>query len=919
MKREFLGWDEMPLDRAAAWLVDRFGSDMQSLLVALPGARSGRLLGERLARLAGPGLRPPQVATAGLASDALLRVEGAPASRLVRTLAWKRALSELAPASLSRIVARPPQSDDLAGWMRLAEEVRTLFGEVAAEGLQFADVAENEVLAPLEGERRRWQALAEAQTHMAGVLGEAGFVDPHVARLEAIDAGRVRHDRLIVLVGVSEMNALLRRALERCEAETVALVFAPEQHAERFDEYGALIPEQWSGFEIELDANSQWFVVDRPVDQAEQTVAVISGWEGRYAAEQISLGLADREVAPFLQGSLTERGVAARDATGTPMARTRPVLLLEAVGRFVEGRRFADLAALLRHPDFQAILGVPDAVELADNYHNDHLPWLADGSWLDRRMDPLWSAVEKRLGALPDSGEHPVATIARGIQKFLQDVYAGPELDPDHESDRILIASLSRLAEALTELEGLPAEVAAAGSSAATIALLLRSLANDPIPPAGARRDEPTVEMLGWLELPLDDAPALVVTGFEDGRVPESLRGDAYLPNRLRESLGLVDNAKRLARDLFATELLLRSRERVAFVSGRRSADGDPQLPSRIVFHCPESQVVSRVKRFVGGTGSRVPRVKVSAESDRALPRLDVTPEIESISVTAFGRFLSSPYQFYLERIARLETLDDRARELDPMHFGSLAHDVLELFGRDESARDRHEADEIARFLVDALRELARRRYGARPLPSLQLQLRQLEHRLEVFAGVQARRRQQGWEIHRSEWQPADGGVPFPVDDTPIRLKGRIDRIDWHPETKQWALWDYKTGENVSNPRTTHRAGDGTWRDLQLPLYCLLAVELLGDAEPSEIGYIALPRDEAGIRFLNVDRWGGTKSEPEPLADALENAFETARDVVRRIRKGEFFTLDGFDPRDPVFEAIGGVGIVASADEEGEE
>ena len=42
-------------------------------------------------------------------------------------------------------------------------------------------------------------------------------------------------------------------------------------------------------------------------------------------------------------------------------------------------------------------------------------------------------------------------------------------------------------------------------------------------------------------------------------------------------------------------------------------------------------------------------------------------------------------------------------------------------------------------------------------------------------------------------------------------------------------------------------------------------------------------------------------------------------DVSFGIRKGEFFTVDGFDPRDPIFEAIGGVGIVAGAEEEGEE
>ena len=49
MERVFLGWDGMPLERAATWLVERFGADMADVLVALPGARSGRLLGERLA------------------------------------------------------------------------------------------------------------------------------------------------------------------------------------------------------------------------------------------------------------------------------------------------------------------------------------------------------------------------------------------------------------------------------------------------------------------------------------------------------------------------------------------------------------------------------------------------------------------------------------------------------------------------------------------------------------------------------------------------------------------------------------------------------------------------------------------------------------------------------------------------------
>jgi hypothetical protein len=441
-------------------------------------------------------------------------------------------------------------------------------------------------------------------------------------------------------------------------------------------------------------------------------------------------------------------------------------------------------------------------------------------------------------------------------------------------------------------------------------------MGGDAVPPAAARPGEPTLEMLGWLELALDDAAALVVTGFEDGRVPESIHGDAYLPNRLRQSLGIVDNQKRLARDLYATELLLQSRERVAFITGRRSAAGDPQVPSRIVFHCAESEVVPRVKRFLEGSKQARPRVKGSAGSGRALPRLAEDVEIEWLSVTDFGRYLKSPYLFYLERVARLETLDDRARELDPMGFGGLAHEGLQRFGGNERMRDERDEKQLGQFLTDTLRTLGSERYGRHPLPAVQLQLEQLAQRLRGFAVAQTKRREEGWEIRETEWSPPQGYHALDVDGAPIRLTGRIDRIDHHPEKQEWAIWDYKTGESVDHPLIAHRRQDGEWKDLQLPLYCVLAVELLGDAVPAEVGYIALPREETKIGFSGVDRWSRRKDDEETFEEGMESALEAARDVVRAIRGGEFFTDEHFAPRDEIFAAIGGVGIIAGSAEE---
>jgi ATP-dependent helicase/nuclease subunit B len=425
--------------------------------------------------------------------------------------------------------------------------------------------------------------------------------------------------------------------------------------------------------------------------------------------------------------------------------------------------------------------------------------------------------------------------------------------------------------------------------------------------------------MLGWLELALDNAPALVVTGFEDGRVPESVLGDAYLPNKLRQNLGIVDNQKRLARDLYATELLLHSREKVAFITGRRSAAGDPQVPSRIIFHCPESDVVQRVKRFLRGSDNATTQTSSAIEAGQgySLPRHDHDIPFDSISVTAFARYLKSPYLFYLEYMARLRTLDDRARELDPMSFGSLAHNVLQRFGENEEARNERDETRIAQYLTEELDRLGTERYGQHPLPAVRLQLAQLAYRLRTFAGIQAKQREAGWEIRKTEWSPAGGYVEFLVDDIPLRLKGKIDRIDYNINTNQWAIWDYKTGEEIDKPVNTHRLTNGEWKDLQLPLYCLLAAELLDDDKPPQVGYIAIPRDESEIRFAPIKSWSRKKGSEETFSEGVESAIETAQNIVRSIRhSGNFFTSEGFQPRDPIFAAIGGVGIITAGEED---
>jgi hypothetical protein len=244
-----------------------------------------------------------------------------------------------------------------------------------------------------------------------------------------------------------------------------------------------------------------------------------------------------------------------------------------------------------------------------------------------------------------------------------------------------------------------------------------------------------------------------------------------------------------------------------------------------------------------------------------------------------------------------LETVDEDARELDPLQFGNLAHEVLQRFGQGE-LRDSTDMDAIAGFLRGALEELTAERFGPRVLSAVRLQVEQLRYRLEHLARRQAEHARAGWRIHAVEHVVE--GFALEVDGLPALFRGRIDRIDRHTLTGAWWIVDYKTGERGDSPEKGLEGGE--WRDLQLPLYRAMARTLTGDGEVT-LGHFLLPRKVDGIRLEPVG-WS-----EEVLAEGLEQA----RECVRRIRRGEFFELGARPPHEKVLAAIEGRGLLAAA------
>ncbi len=895
LKRVFLGWSRPGLAVVVEHLVERFGRpgalDLAGVIVVVPGARAGRRLLEILVEHAdehGWALAPPKIVTLGRLPELLYIAKRPFADDLTQQLAWIAALRRCEPKELDPFLPALPAEGDLPGWLALAEMLARVHRELAADGFSFLDVESRGRQLAGFSESPRWKALGAVQRRYLAALDELGLWDVQTARLIAIRRQECRTEAEVVLAGTVDLNRVQRQLLDQVAARVTALVPAPAELSDRFDGYGCIRPPAWQEAPIDLD-DGQIELVDDPPDQAAAVVRAIAGYGGRYCGEEITVGVPDEQVVPFVEQYLRQCDVPTRYAAGTPVGRTGPFRLLAAAADYLEGRRFSTLASLVRHPALQDWLEsgglAGDCLTELDAYYARRLPHALDDSWLGQ--DGERRVIEKAHGAVEgllrgfDGQRRPLADWGQPILDLLAAVFGARPLSATDDPDRTVLAACERIRGTVMAHQAIPPRLAPAVTGPEAVRLVLRQVEAEAVAAPALRG---AVELLGWLELPLDDAPALVVTGLNEGIVPSAVRGDLFLPNQLRTELDLEDSDRRYARDAYALSVLAASREQLKLIVGRRTAEGDPLAPSRLLFACDAQTVARRTLRLFSTADSLVSAAPVPGalrpgreRSALEPPRPRRLPEpVTSMRVTEFRDYLACPYRYYLRHRLGLAGLADAADELDGAMFGSLAHEVLRKFGEGEAAES-DDAEVIFAHFSRLLDEAVAAFHGPSPLSAVRVQAEQLRLRLRKLADWQAGWRRQGWTIERVEAYPREKAAFLEVDGRRMCLRGRIDRIDLHRETGRRVVFDYKTSDTARTPDKTHRK-DGRWVDLQLPLYRRL-VKGMGIDGPVELGYILLPKD-VGKTSHALAEWD---------AATLDSADQAAAEVVAAIWAERFW------------------------------
>lgn len=891
IRRIFLNWDRPVLPKLVDDLLQRSRSsahiDLSHLILIFAGRQAERRCLEILTERAGGALCPPLTATVGRLPELLYLPKRPFASTLVQQMVWAQALQKTPESKLRGLMQSIPAPEDQAAWLRLGDLLRRQHAELAGDQLDFAEVWKLGKSLPGFSEAARWKLLASIQTEYWRLLDALELWDQQTARLEAIRRKECQTDHDIVTVGTVDLNRATRAMLELVSERVTAYVPAPESMADHFDEFGCLLPDRWADETIDL-RSEQILMADDSKSQCTQVVSVLASLKGEYSFDDIIIGMPDPQLVVPLQRTLEEYDVPSHWPVDRMLSSTGPFRLLEAVADFLENHSSGQFAALIRHPDVGEWLntrGLPAKwLSVWDQYFVDHLPSSLDDLPEGRGVEVAWKLrreIQTLLSPFADQ-KKPLLEWGPSVNALLVTIYGERTFHPGSPEGKILVEACEELQRVFASDAELPESLDLPVSAAEAIRLLLSN--SDCELYRGF--DGPAIQMTGWLELPLDDAPVAIVTTMNETFVPQSVNHDLFLPNQLRAHLGIEDNARRYARDLYLLSSLVHSRKVVRLIVARRDVSRNPLAPSRLLFATDPEQIARRVLEFYdepeGGTEKHIlpapPSTRLlAAQAAFPIPRPRPMKDPHSeFRVTEFRDYLASPYRYYLRHILKLNEISDEVSELDGAAFGTLVHEVLSRFGSSATSESR-DAGTIAEYLDNSLTEVVRELYGEDPLAAILIQKEQARRRLNAFAGWQARWRQEGWEIHAVEYM-VEESVPFNLGDgRSISLKGRLDRIDVHPETGRWTIFDYKTGDAGAAPEKTHRY-KGDWLDLQLPLYRHLARPLCQEGE-IQLGYIVLPRDVNAVSE-QLAKWS---------QEELIHADDTAREIARKILDEQFW------------------------------
>lgn len=888
-----------------------FSIDLSHLLVIVPTAKSGRHLLEALstdAKTRDHGLLTPEIITPIQFLERALKDIENRASEADCLFAWTQVLNRY-PAEKLRFIF-PNTSPSEAFTLDHAKRFHRLRREIGIEGLDLSSIAEacsQENIEPV-----RWATLAELEKDYYHALNKKGLSDPIQAnRLCAENYPLTIDFSKIIIVATPDPNPLPLKALKQLEKTHALEIWINGPKGDLFDPWGIPNPEHWQNRALDMDNwNYQLQRLNQSLDIPDTLVREIA----KCPVESLQIGVLDPNLIQPISHYFSLESLPFYNPEGLSITESALGKFILSLLHFQEDQSNDRLKQLVLNPYFfqsaQVDESVEDILTAIDSLFNKHL------------CHNLFD-IKSRLNTQPYSKLHGLSTIINYAEAFIYPNHSEKAfiewlkdrlnrllnlvglLEIDNVFKNLVEAISQTFEAALGAEKNFPKEASNYGRTVLAELLKKQKIYKE--------REKDAHDLFGWLELLWHDAPLSILCGLNEGIVPRAISNDAFLTEQLRNLLGMKTQEQNYANDLYLFESIGRKRSLQAGHSQGKliiylpesDAEGNPLMPSRMLFHVPDTQLLARTENIL----LKKPE-KIEFHEHRPAWLIGSTlPALrpDSISVSALNDYLQCPFRFYLKHILKLKSKNFNRREMSAAEFGILFHQVVASLKGESFQGD---SDAVA--WIDRLHRLADQQiasqYGENLSFALRMQKESIHDRLTAFVQSQItalKENGQSLTIAQTEKQ-------FELKLGSFTLAGTIDRIDYDHEGTH--IIDYKTNNNDENPKAVHLKStqslkepqhlppeaylslgnkDYYWANLQLPLYALAFTTENKSTVLPRLSYYSIPKSAEKTQLAN---WSDFEQS------TLDSAKNCAEAILKNIEEGKFWPPN--EHIDPILDSF---------------
>ena len=917
IRRFFIGWDQPIVELANEFLVEELSEELISkTLVVVPSKQAARKL-KNLYRESSKFDNHPIFGTPETALDLFEKNSERPANKTEKSLAWALILKNIKLTQLRNIFPIAPPDRSMNWALRTSNTFISLKNSLNEGGLNISDVIENEGQDFVD--LSRWKELEHLESTVESSLKENGL--SHLSKSFLNSPSGVGDIERIILIGLPDPPKILTDALQSIsESHKISIViYAPDSEQSSFSEWGRPMTENWSNHKINIpNAESSIRHASGPDEQSREVGSIISEHSDPHG--MVGIINNDTELIPSLKSELKKHNLNAYNPSGELCSNQEIYATLSLFRDLMSSGSFESVIELLKHPEIINHIVINndnediqiETTDQIDPVNNKDDPELVAANILvslDRINDKhIPTSLDTAL-EFSSRNEHPDLTnsalkqlkkwldqlhdnLIENLPGILQSIYSGREFDS--EDDEEFSHTAEYLNSILNEIRSSPLQ---SMDGSEQLNFILSALKSERVP---EKREPDSLDIQGWLEVLWENSPHLIIAGMNEGSIPDRIAGDIFLPDSLRSKLGLRNNESILARDNYIFNATLNWRNscgRVDIILGKESLEGNPLKPSRLLFQCDDSELADRALSLCSRiNSSEIIHPWTSAWKLEPMKIEKNAKIFEEISVTQFSNYLSCPFRFYLLNLMGMNDNQPVEMEMDAMQYGTLVHQVLEDFGKNEDIRNSRDEEDVYEFLEKRIEFRATRKFGTKRTVPLSFQINSIKERLKWFSAIQANERSLGWKIIHSEFKIHIGSE---IKVGNLKLRGTIDRIEQNENDGSWRILDYKTSAKVINPDKAHlknitqSSSDSIpdwrtyisdkkrrkWINLQIPLY-VHAAKLIFEKKSIESGYFNLGNTQSSMK---IEMWDDLKE------DLMGSSIICAENVSKEISDCNFW------------------------------